>query len=542
MSRRWGWAGLLVVLTIAVYIPALSAGFIWDDDVLLTENLLVRTTSGLGQLWIPSKTIDYYPVTWTSFWIEYRLWGLDATGYHVTNILLHILGALLVWQILERLRVRGAWFAALLFAIHPVNVESVAWIAERKNTLSLVFYALTVLYFLRDNRRSDWIAVGMFLLALLSKTAGVMLPAVLLLCSWWQRGTIHRRDLFRTIPFFALAAVFAAITLWSQSWATGSGAAIDRSLVFRLGAAGHVFWFYLFKAIAPVRLMAVYPLWNFDSPGLVFWLPTFSAGAVLAVGWGFRKTWGNAGVFGLVYFGLMLFPVLGILNAPYSGRSPVVTDHLQYLALIGIVSLVAAGLTKLPAPVRLSLGVAIVLLFGVLTWQRAVVHQDQEKLWTDTLAKNPAAGKAHFMLGVVYEKRRDFEAAITHYQAALQLNSNTATVHNNLANTLAKLGRRAAALPHYAEAIRLKPNFPDAQRNWANALSQSGQHAAAIPHYTAALQLNPADAQAHNNLGVALAAQQQLPEACRHFTEAARLEPGNSEFRDNLAKCRQAGQ
>lgn len=540
MNRRWCLAAALAALTVIVYLPAFRADFIWDDDELVTDNLLVRQTSGLWRMWIPTKTIDYYPVTWATFWVECRLWGIDATGYHVTNILLHILGALLLWQILEQLKIRGAWLAALLFAIHPVNVESVAWIAERKNTLSFVFYALTVLFFLRDNRRSDWIAAGLFLLALLSKTSGLLLPAVLLLCAWWQRGTITRRDLWRCVPFLALAGVFAALTLWTQSWvvATGPTAATHRSLLFRLGAAGHVFWFYLFKTLLPIRLMTIYPLWDFASPGPTFWLPTLAGLTTLGLAWRFSKGL----LFGLLYFGILLLPVLGILNALYIGRSPVVTDHLQYLAMIGIVTLVAAGLTQLPATPRNCIAVALVGALGVLSWQRAVVHQNQDQLWTDTLAKNPTAGKAHFMLGVVYEKRRNLDAAIVEYTAALALTPRDATAHNNLANALSKLGRRDVAFPHYAEAVRLNPKLADAYRNWANALSQSRRFADAVPQYTAALQLNPADALSHNNLGVALAALQQVPEACRHFTEAARLEPGNVEFRENVTRCRQAGQ
>ena len=428
-KKQWGLAALLVLLTVAVSLPALKGGFVWDDDLLLTENPVIHSADGLWQVWLPSEELDYYPITWTTFWLEWRLWGMNAMGYHATNILLHALGALLVWQILKRLEVRGAWLAALIFAAHPVNVESVAWISERKNTLSLVFYALMMLAFLRSERENSprwyWGSVGLFLLALLSKTSGVALPGVLLVCAWWQRGKIDRKDWLRCVPFFLLAAAFALITIKSQQWQLQGGArgvVIDRPLLFRLGAAGHVFWFYVFKVLMPVNLVAVYPLWKFNTVTASFWLPSAAAGAALCVAWWFRSTWGKAPLFALLYCGGMLFPVLGVFNAPYSGRSPIVTDHLQYLATIGVISLVAAGIMQLPRAVVVGLGISILGTLGSLSWNRALCYQDQEKFWHDALTKNPQAGKAHYNLAVFYDKRHKYDEALAHYTIAIKYN------------------------------------------------------------------------------------------------------------------------
>ena len=554
-KKRWGLAALLLLATALVYLPALRAGFLWDDDDVLTANPLIHAASGWWQLWQPSPRVDYYPLTWTSFWLEWRLWGMNATGYHATNVLLHALGALLIWQILERLQVRGAWLAALVFAVHPVNVESVAWIAERKNTLSLVFYALTMLAFLRLERtggwRWYWSAVGLFLLALLSKTSGILLPVVLLLCAWWQRGRIDRTDLRRSLPFFLLAAAFGLLTIWSQQWQgqalggvtlglpQGTAPAVihqaaQRSLGFRLGAAGHVFWFYLLKIVAPVRLMTVYPLWQFDTGSPLFWLPTAAAGGLFAAAWHWRARGGKALLFGLLYSGLMLFPVVGVLNMPYIGRSPVVTVHLQYLAMIGIIGLVIASLVSLPRTVAIALGVAIVGTLGLLSWQRAVVHQNQETLWTDTLTKNPAAAQAHFMLGVVYDKRGWLEEAIARYTEALRLKPHDATTENNLANALVKRGRLADALPHFAEAVRLKPGFAEAQGNWASALAQHGQAAESLSHFNEALRLNPNAATIQYNCGVTFLGLGKTAEAIDHLAAAVRLDPANPEARVQL--------
>ena len=473
-KQRWGLAAFIVVLTVLVYFPATRAGFVWDDDLLLTRNPLVQSSSGLWRMWRPSAEIDYYPVTWTSFWIEWRLWQENPTGYHIVNILLHALGALLLWQILDRLKMRGAWLAAVLFAVHPVNVESVAWVSERKNTLSLVFYALAVLTFLRaecENKAYKyWGGLGIFVLALLSKTTGVMLPLVLLLCTWWQRGVVTRRDLLRCTPFFLLAIVFGLLTIYSQQWqlpTTEVRAIVNRPILFRLGAAGHVFWFYLLKILVPIKLMTEYPLWKFSAITWRFWLPTISAVAAIVIAWRFRATWGRAVLFALLYFGAMLFPVLGIFNAPYIGRSPVVTDHLQYLAMIGILTLIAAGITRIPRPAVNAVIAVIVGSFCFLSWTRASHYENQEALFSDTLAKNPNAAKAHFELANALIKRGRLDAAVVHYKEAVRLAPMLKNARWNLASSLAKQGKYEEAIACFQENIRLWPNIPELHYNFA---------------------------------------------------------------------------
>jgi len=544
-KKQWGVAALLVLLTVIVCLPALKGGFVWDDDLLLTENPLVHSADGLWQMWLPSAESDYYPITWTTFWLEWRLWGMNAMGYHATNILLHALGALLLWRILERLQVRGAWLAALIFAVHPVNIESVAWISERKNTLSLVFYALTMLAFLRFERAGGWRwywgSVGLFLLALLSKTSGVALPGVLLVCAWWQRGKIDRKDLLRSVPFFLLAAAFALLTIWSQQWQLQDGAhgvAIDRPLLFRLGAAGHVFWFYVFKVLVPVNLGAVYPLWKFNTVTALFWLPSAAAGAALGVAWWFRSTWGKTTLFALLYCGGMLFPVLGVFNMPYIERSPVVADHLQYLATIGIICLVVAGITRLPRAVVAGLAVAILGALGSLSWNRTLCYRDQVTFWNDTIAKNPQAGKAHYNLALYYDKRRQYDEALAHYTLAVKYNLGQAMEHNNLANVLLRYNRVPEAMAQYAEAIRLKPRFGEIRGNWANALARNGRPDEAIAQFKEAIRWAPLRPEIRHNYGLALVGIGKIPEAIVQFRMALRLNPQYAEAHCNLGNAR----
>lgn len=547
-KKQWGLASLIVALTALVYFPAMRAGFVWDDNILLTQNSVIHSTDGWWQVWRPGAMLDYYPVTWTTFWLEWRLWGMNATGYHVTNILLHAAAAVLIWWILVRLQVRGAWLAALLFAVHPVNVESVAWVSERKNTLSLLFYALTMLAYLRYERASEWRwywgAVGLFLLALLAKTTGVTLPVVLLLCAWWQRGRIDRNDLLRAVPFFLLAAAFGLITIWSQQAQVSPGPhadALSRPLLFRLGAAGHVFWFYLFKTLAPVRLMTEYPLWKFNTVTAWFPLPTFAVGAVLAVAWWFRASWGKAALFGLLYFGLMLFPVLGVFNMPYAGRSPVVTDHLQYLAMIGIVGLVASAITSLSREAIKPIGIVAVGVLSFLCWGRAASYENHERLFGDTIAKNPNATKAHLEVGNALMKRGRLDTAVIHFAAAVRLKPHFVEARCNLANTLARQGKADEAIGHFKEAIRLRPNTAELHYNFGLALVSLERLDEAIAQFTRALALKPSHAAAraslvaaHYNHGLALARRGQINDAIAQFTETIRLDPGNAIAQNNL--------
>lgn len=580
-KKRWGLAVGIAVLTALVYWPAMHGGFLWDDDQFLTANPLVRAADGLWRMWLPTAEHDYYPVTWLSFWLEWRLWGMESTGYHVTNVLLHVLGALLVWQVLEALRVRWAWLAALVFAVHPVGVESVAWISERKNVLSLVFYALTVLAYLRFERDGArrwyrW-ALGFFVLALLSKTSGVTLPVVLLLGAWWQRGRIDRQDLMRSLPFFMLAGAFGLLTIWSQQHLPKEAQAVvvahlpaseQRDLLFRLGAAGHVFWFYLFKVLAPVGLMAIYPLWKFNAPTATFWLPSLAVVGLLAGAWYWRAHGGRAVLLGLLYFGVMLFPVLGIFNRPYIGRSPVVTDHLQYLAMIGVIALVVGGIAALPRPAGSVLGVGVVGALLFLSWHRAACFQNEEALWSDTLAKNPAAPKAHVRLANVFLKAGNLPAAVEHYTTAVRLKPHDAQARSNLASALARQGRVEEAIPHFIAAIRVDPcsaevhfnyglalasrrRFPEAieqftralryQPNYATAHFTLGnihltqeRYAAAAAAYAAAVRCRPDYLEAQYNWGLALAQAGQMAEAIPHFAEAVRLDPENAAARYNL--------
>lgn len=334
---------LITFATLIIYIPAIRGGFIWDDDAFVTENPLIHSHDGLYRFWCTTEAPDYFPLTSTTLWLEWRLWGNNAAGYHVVNVLLHILNALLIWLALKRLKIPGAWLAAFIFAVHPVNVESVAWITERKNLLPMFFYLCSILLYLKfEENQTKWVyglSLGAFLLALLSKPSVVMLPLVLLGCVWWQRRRIALNDLFRAIPFFLLSLIMGLVTLWFQYHnAIGSTIVRDDSFLSRLAGAGWAVWFYIYKTVFPFNLSFVYPRWEITDSSLVSFVPILLLLSLLIILFRYRNSWGSPFLFGLGYFVVTLFPVLGFFNI-YFMKYSLVADHWQYTSIIGIIAL-----------------------------------------------------------------------------------------------------------------------------------------------------------------------------------------------------------
>ncbi|MGO9526362.1 MAG: glycosyltransferase family 39 protein, partial [Verrucomicrobiia bacterium] len=390
---------LLVVLTVLAYIPALRGGFVFDD-VLIIDSPLIHATNGLSRIWFKAEAQDYYPLTESLWWLEWRWWGDHATGYHVVNVLLHAVNAVLVWMVLRRLKIPGAWLAALVFAIHPVNVATVAWISEQKNTLSMLFYLVAILLYLRfdEERRWGWygLSLAAFVLALLSKTAVVMLPVVLLGCVWWLHRTVRVRDVLSSVPLFVLSLVMGLVNIWFEYYRSMGGHALRTvGFPFRLAAAGWVPWFYLYKALLPANLMVIYPQWEIDASRWVAYLPGIVLIGSLALFWWKRHTWGRPWFFGLGYFVVTLFPVLGFFEQSFY-RFSLVADHWQYYSIIGVIALaVAAGesvcrrMGEQGRYAGIVACVAVVMVLGAATWRRSGVYAGEETLWRDNVAKNP---------------------------------------------------------------------------------------------------------------------------------------------------------
>ena len=453
----WLWGLLLVGAVIIAYQPVWHAGFIWDDDNFLFNNPLIKQANGLYQFWFTTKAPDYFPLTSTTLWLEWRLWGTNPFGYHIVNVLLHALSAVLIWRVLARLKIPGAWLAAALFAVHPVNVESVAWITERKNTLAMLFYVTTFLFYLRfeDTNRWRWygIALGSFVLALLSKTAVAPLPIVLLGLAWWQRDKISSRDVRLVLPFFGVAVLMGLITIWFQSHnAIGSEVVRADSLWSRLAVAGCAVWFYLYKALLPVNLIFVYPKWQIDATNLLSYVPGLLVLALAAIFLRYRKGWGKAWLFGLGYFVVMLLPVLGFINI-YFMQYSLVADHWQYFAIIGPIGLAAAGITWVAGRLGKKsvflvpvFSVILLLILGVLTWRQTFNYSDAETLWKMTIARNPICWMAHDNLGNIFKEKGQIYEAVNQYQEAIRLNPDYAGAYYNRGIAYTKLGQYQLAI------------------------------------------------------------------------------------------------
>jgi tetratricopeptide (TPR) repeat protein len=549
MDKTWKstvWpAALIVLLTIVVYLPAFRDGFIIDDDTLILHNRLMTVPDGLYRIWCTTEPVDYWPLTSTTWWVEWRLWGSNPEGYHVVNVILHALSAVLWWRVLARMKFPASWLAAAVFAVHPVNVESVAWIAERKNTLAMFFFAWTLLGWLKfedtGQRSWWWIALGMFGLALLSKGAVLTLPLVLLGIAWWRRGKVGVADVLRSLPFFALAGLLGGVTVWFQNHrAIAADIVRTDSFGSRLAGAGCALWFYLYKALLPLNLCFAYRRWQIDPSDLLSYAPLLLWMIGLVLCSRCRHRWGRPCLLGLGFYTLMLLPALGFFNV-YFMRYSLVADRWQYYSIIGLIALVISGGTAIvqragPQCVAFGKFAAVVLLLalGASTWEQTHVYREPETLWRDTLTKDPDSCLAQNNLGVILRGRGELTEARQHYEQAVRAAPEYLEAHNNLGNVLLQLGDAPAAIEEFNRALQIKPDRPETRYNLGNALLQLGKLTNAIAEYEVALRIKPDYAEAYNNLGNALLDSDKVTEAIAQFEQAVRLRPDLVQAHFNL--------
>ena len=539
------WGLLLAAATFLAYQPAWNGQPVWDDDGHMTspEN---RSLSGLAQIWThPGGSPQYFPLLNTVFWVESQLWGDSTFGYHLLNILLHVFSALLLFRILRRLGIRGSWFAAAIFALHPVMVESVAWISELKNTLSGVFFlsaSLTYLTYSETRKNRLYIsALGLFLLGLLSKTTIVPFPFAMLAILWWKRGRLSwKQDIVPLLPFFLAGILLGMITLYVERIHTGTGKAdFEFSLIERCLIAGRALWFYLGKVFLPVNLMICYPRWVLSTS--VWWQYLFPAAALMmgCALWAVRKTWrGPAAAF--FYFIAMLLPYLGFFSF-YTFRYSFVADHYQYLAAIGpmvigaILMDKAVGLARENVRVlKPAVTVILLLALGMLSWKLSGMYSNAETLYRTTIARNSSCWMAYNNLGILLSNMGRTDEAMAHYRKALKLNPNHAEAHNNLGLLMVKMGRTAEALSHYQKALEIAPNYVEAHNNIGLLLANLGRTDEALTHYQKALELAPRNTKILNNLGVLLKGNGRTEEALAQYQKALKIYPNDGDVHRNL--------
>jgi len=569
-ASRWqDWlmrAAVIVLACFWVYSPVCHpvhhADWLWDDDQLLTANQTVQhrvspdpsvpadDAATLAKLWLNPEGADYFPLSYTALWAQWPFFQMDPrtggpvqpggpsapwpTGFHMTSVVLHAIGSLLLWRLFAVMKIPGAWFGAILFAVHPVCVESVAWVSELKNTLSMPLFLLSAISFVKfdDAAEEDdsrwlnyWLSIVFFLLAMFAKTSVVAMPVVLLLYVWWKRGEVTIRDVVRAAPFFLISIVLGIVTIYYQHGrAIGqetiivppyfeNGLPSIKGICSRLAVAGMSTLFYLSMIFWPVNLLPIYTRWEIDPPKVWQLLPIpviFGAAWWL---WQNRATWGRNVIFGLGFFLLMVAPVLGFITISYM-RITWAADHFIYLPMIGVIALIAAAVAgwydRLPSGERPLLMAGCAAALAVLTWISyglAVTWVNEDELWTHTLQHNENAWQAHNRLGAKKFARGHVDdipvpnpalldpatqvkikGSLHHFTRSTALRPDLGETHNNLGTALSSKGRLDEAIDQFKEAVRVTPHVPAIHMNLANALAAGGRFPEAEAKYLELIQ------------------------------------------------------
>ena len=578
--RDWLWGCLLIALVFIAYAPVFGAGFVWDDESHLTQNPCIVGPLGLKEIWTSTRAV-YYPLVLTTFWALHKFVGLNPLPYHILNLLMHAGSAVLLWRLLRQLGVRGAWLGAALWALHPVMVQSVAWVTELKNTQSCLFYLLSIFCFLNWEEHSQtWkspiksallfsLSLVCFVLATLSKPSVVMLPIVLALCVWWRRGRIGWEDGVGVplAPFLLISAFASAWTIWEQKFhASAVGPEWAQTWPERLIIAGRVIWFYLGKLAWPHPLIFIYPRWEIHSWQWMAYLPLLAAtlGLIVLIAQPGRA--GRALFFAAAYYVVSLFPVLGFFSV-YFFRYSFVSDHFQYLASMGPLALAGAAISTLAGrfcetPLELAsdadalqsssdnIGVArgrlflasvggniLLLSLAFLTWWQSGIYHDIVTLYTRTLAENHACWMAHYNLGIALQDHGETDQAITHYRRAIELRPGYAEAHYNLGRLLAEKGELNDAISHYEATLAINPADAEAHNNLGATLFQAGRVDDAIAHYQEALAVRPDYAETSCNLADALLFKGDMDGAITHYRTCVAVLPNHTKAQYNLASA-----
>jgi tetratricopeptide (TPR) repeat protein len=539
---------------ILVYSPVWWAGYVWDDHSHLTANPCIVGPLGLKEIWTTQRA-SICPLVFTTFWAEHKLWNLTPLPYHLVNIFFHAACAIFLWRLLRCLQVPGAWLGAALWALHPVQVESVAWITEMKNTESGVFFLLAGLFFVKylktvsTKKRVEWnwnyvLTLVFAALAMTSKSSTVILPLVLCLGAWWVEGRWQWRTLIRLAPIFVMSAVVGTFTLWLGTLEPAAAhAQLARSWPERIATVGDAIWFYLAKLIWPHPLMVIYPRWKIDAREWYSYLPFLAAIVILVALWLKRETSTRPYFFALAYFLAVLLPFLGFIDQAF-WRFSFVEDHLQYLASMGPLALVAAGLARLsdfiiPRRLRLQsvLATGVLLFFGALSWQRTWAYESNETLWTDELAKNSDCWLAHNNIGNVLFEQGKLDDAVFHFRKALEIKPDYAECYYNLGNVLVQKGQIEDAILQFRRASELKPDYADPKNNLGNIFFQKGQFDEAIVSYQSASDIDPANFKILVNLARALDRKGQFARAIAEYEKAIEIDPNIAEVRFYLGNA-----
>ncbi len=558
-AHRWWFALLLIVLVALTYFPVARAGFIWDDESYVENNVHLRTLDGLRIIWTHfGATKQYYPLVFTTFWVEHKLYGLHPTGYHIVNVVLHAIAALLLVRVLRRLRLPGVApeLAGLLFALHPVHVESVAWVTERKNVMSMCFYLSAALAYWRFDRAlvepdhterdRDWrwyaASLALFQLALLSKTVTSTLPASLLLLAWCKRGKLDARTILPTLPMFVMGAVFGSITSYCEKTFVGAtGPEFAFTPVDRVLIAGRALCFYASKLLYPGELIFNYERWTIDSSQpWQYAFPLLVLGLIVAL-WSLRSRIGRGPLTAVLFYCGTLTPALGFFNV-WPMRYSFVADHFQYHASVSLLALLAAGLVlgvRHGGAVLQRFGpallVVIVLALGVRSWAHTHEFHDRITLYQSTLAKNPDAWMPHANLAALYIDTGKPADAIEHLQAAMRIKGDLPEFRMNLGMAFFRMNQWQQAIEHLSRRVE-QPKVPSVAREM---LGESLVRTGEIDHGIEQWQLvwgDESSFSAQLRIGLALAVLGKPEHALPRLERAAKLDASSHAVRGALGK------
>ena len=539
--KDWILGLILVGAVIVAYLPIWHAGFIWDDDFYVTNNKLLSASGGLWRIWFTAHTqSQYFPLVFTTLRFECELWGLNPLGYHLVNVCLHIANALLIWTLLKRLALPGAWFAAAIFALHPVQVETVAWVTELKNTESTLFYLLAIFAWLNFCAGRGWrfyaLAFVLYVLALFAKTTACTLPAVMLLLLWLKGEPVDRKRFFQTLPFLMAGVAMGLLSVWWEKHLGNYqpqhrllGGPLDRVLI-----AAHALWFYAAKFFWPVNLTFSYPRWKID---ISDWRPYFWLAGCLVVAaalWLNRHRIGRRPIAAILFFAAVLSPMLDFFPT-YTFYYSYLADHYQYFACLGLTVLFVGMAIWLSQRFQINLcmqrGLATMLLLvlGILTWRQCDTYVDAETLWRTTIQRNPDSWMARLNLGNLLVTKGKTDEAIGQFQRALQINTNDADIYYDLGNALLQKGDADEAITYFRQALQIEPDYVEAHNNFGNALLQKRKPDEAITQFQKALQSQPEYAEACVGLGNALLQEQKTDEAIAQFRKALQIDPDSAE-------------
>jgi tetratricopeptide (TPR) repeat protein len=509
-------AGAIAIVAgcLAAYMPAIRGGFIWDDDDYVTANPLLAVPDGLYRIWFSTDApSQYFPLVYTTFRVEHQLWGLNPAGYHTVNVAIHCINALLLWLVLRRLSIPWAWLASAIFALHPVNVESVAWITERKNVLMLFFSLLSALCWVefvlgnKSGRKAILLYACSLLfcaLALFSKATACTLPAALILILWLKRSPVTARRWLQIVPYFAMAIGIGLLVMWWEKHHQGMGVVnLGLSSTEKTLIAGRALWFYLWKLFWPVNLAFSYPRWNIDAHSV--WQYGWPVSFVIAIvcAWLLRNRLGRGPVTALLFFPAMLFPMLGFFPL-YTFVYTFVADHYQYMACIGPIALVAAGGATLFGRsgknarfVIASAAGLLLLTLGILTWRQCEAYKSADTLWVDTLGKNPDSWLAHGELAGSLYRQRKFDEALPHLDRLLELAQYVKKIHPRAYSDayyckgliFTAKGRPEDAAEQYRKSLEVDDNSALVHYLLANILAKQGKVEEATAHYRHGLEI-----------------------------------------------------